>query len=183
MVRAIAVAAWLVGWTAPVRAQPGMTPPIDRPTPSSARLSAEEAAILARGEISEGEHLGGGLVGTFTGFGLGHAVQGRFVDRGWIFLVGEAVSIAAAVTFAVRCAESSSINCEEEAGWLFAGVVGTIGFRVWEVIDVWRGPALHNARVRELRARLRGIDCGVTIQPAARDGKVHGATAGLELRF
>src|SRR5262245_38862858 len=48
-------------------------------------LTPEERELLARGEIDAGSAVAGGAIGTFFGFGIGHAVQGRYSDMGWIF--------------------------------------------------------------------------------------------------
>ena len=34
--------------------------------------------------ISQGQYISGGVVGTVFGFGIGHAIQGRWTKTGWI---------------------------------------------------------------------------------------------------
>src|SRR5207249_9637983 len=58
-------------------------------------LSPADQELLADGEISDGAHVGGGLLAIFFGFGVGQAVQGRFGETGWIFLLGEGASFTA----------------------------------------------------------------------------------------
>src|SRR5512140_558304 len=82
-------------------AQPGMTEPVPpgsvapsyAPMPYAYQpqvwLNEDERDLLADGEISGGRYLGGGMAAVFFGFGVGHAVQGRWLDQGWIFTFGE----------------------------------------------------------------------------------------------
>jgi hypothetical protein len=166
-------------------AQPG--PPPIRP-PAYHALSQEDLEALQRGEISEFAHLAGGLVGTFVGFGIGQAVQGRYHDTGWIFTVGESVSFGLVVVGLVRCvdllASDGGLDCEDrgDLNWLIAGLVGLVGFRIWELVDVWGGPVWHNDRVRS--ARLRAYPpagLGLYLAPPAAGRR--GGVAGISLRF
>ena len=117
-------------------------------TQPAATLSATDADMLERGEYSTLEIVGSGVVGTFLGLGIGQAIQGRYGDTGWIFTVGELGSFAAVMVGAASCADR-----ECNTSLIVAGVVGAIGFRVWELIDVWTAPLAHNRRVRSLRNR------------------------------
>jgi len=118
-------------------------------------LSREDQATLERGEISTGVTLIGGVVGTWIGFGLGHAVQGTFNERGAIkFTVGEGVSFGLMVIGLASCTDYSSYdsrNCGAGISIAVAGLLGYVGFRVWEIIDVWTAPAAHNSRYRYLK--------------------------------
>jgi hypothetical protein len=156
-------------------------------------LTADEQELLSRGEISDGQHIGGGLVSLFFGFGVGQAVQGRYSDTGWIFTLGEAASMTAIFVGMVQafdCVddfEGSSCNNDDSAGFLLVGGLIGIGvFRIWEIVDAFSGPTRHNAKVRALRMRL-GIPQPMYtkvmpyVAPSlSRDG---GGTAGLTLRF
>lgn len=159
-------------------AQPGQTAPA---APRLGMLSDEERGILARGEITAGEHVAGGAVGTLVGFGLGHAIQGRFRDKGWIFALGEAAAAGMILTYAVKCANTSGEeSCDDHRGWFAAGMILAIGFRGWQVIDVWYGPAAHNGRVRQIRWRAGLPPVGFHLAPAAAGA---GGAAGLTVRF
>jgi hypothetical protein len=122
-------------------------------------LSPEDQDLLSRGEISDGQIVGGGLIAVFFGFGLGQAVEGRFGDTGWIFLLGEGASYGALIAGLVDalgdCATSDT-QCHHGsgAGLLVAGMVGFLVFHVWGAVDAFTGPADHNRRVRDLRMRL-----------------------------
>ena len=191
------VLALLVTGAQQAAAQPGRTPPGQpppgqpypppgpgqwHPPPQSGYhlLTPEERELLARGEIGPGAHIVGGLVGTMFGFGTGQAVQGRFGDTGWIFLVGEAGSIVLLAAALASCGN----DCDDQAAWIAAGAIGLVGFRLWELIDVWAGPASHNRRVQHARARAYGgYHYGAFVAPTLSDGGVSGGVAGLTLRF
>src|SRR5205085_907677 len=58
-------------------------------------LTDYDRKVLQIGEISDTRYVLGGVIGTYPiGLGLGHAIQGRYMDRGWIFTVGELGSLA-----------------------------------------------------------------------------------------
>ncbi len=145
---------------------------------SAQPLSDDDRELIARGEISDGQAVAGGLVGTFFGFGFGHAIQGRYLEKGWIFTAGEAVSTVMIVEWLSECFHilGEDTCSDAQNGWLVGGLVLGLGFRVWELVDVWSGPSAHNARVRQARWRAGlGFDLG----PAPGGG----AAAGLTLRF
>ena len=41
--------------------------------------------------VSQSKYIGGGIASIFLGWGIGHAIQGRYKDRGWIFTAGGAL--------------------------------------------------------------------------------------------
>ena len=181
------------GRTPPGQPPPGQPYPPPAPGPGAWHppppggyhlLTPEERELLARGEITPGVHIVGGLVGTMFGFGTGQAVQGRFGDTGWIFLVGEAGSI---LVIAAALSSCGIHSCDDQAGWIVAGAIGLVGFRLWELIDVWAGPASHNRRVQHARARAYGgypaPYYGAYLAPTMSDGGISGGVAGLSLRF
>src|SRR5512146_1511966 len=106
----VALALVMIGAGA-AAAQPGMTEPQPPPPPGSygpppagyapmpyayqppVQLTPEERELLDQGEISDGQHIGGGAMALFVGLGVGQAVQGRWHDTGWIFTLGEPVAV------------------------------------------------------------------------------------------
>jgi hypothetical protein len=152
----IAAAAQIVA-VVPALSQPGVTPspepapqvapapPLAQPAPI--QMSARERDLILRGEIPVGRAIGGAIVGMFVPFGIGQTVQGRWTERGWIFTAGELGSIGLVIYGVSACSESD--NC----GALVGGIIGLVGFRIWEIVDAWVAPALHNQRVREVRAK------------------------------
>ena len=165
--------------------QPPPAPVYQPPPAPVVMLTAEEAEALERGEISEQSHVLGGLVGTFFGFGIGQAVQGRWSDTGWIFTVGEAVSFTVVMVGVARCItlfdDETGCDSGSEMGWIVAGALALVGFRVWELIDVWGGPVWHNNRVRRARQRVSPGGYGLYLAPpiSGRGGGV----AGISLRW
>lgn len=161
----------------PLAAQPGATPTYSY---RHSLLSEEDRDLLARGEIGEGEHIGGGLAGTVVGFGLGHAIQGRFAERGWVFAASDAVATGMLIKYAVECANTTGTEtCDDHGDWLAGGMLIAIGFRIWQTADVWYGPSLHNDRVREVRWRAGAPPVGFHLGPAPGGG----GTAGISVRF
>jgi len=177
-------------------AQPGQTPPAPPPgwappqpvyaAPGYHLLSAEERDLLAEGEISTEAYIGGGVVGSVFAFGLGHLVQGRFLDKGWIFMAGEAASLTIFMVGLSHCwgdaFDGADDTCDDYSAWLAVGLVGAVGFRIWELIDVWAGPPAHNARVRAARMRAGLPPYGLFTAPSLGGGDA-GGVAGLTLRF
>lgn len=47
--------------------------------------------------MSYGQYIGGGVASIIPGFGLGHAIQGRYMEWGWIFTVLEPVTFIGGV--------------------------------------------------------------------------------------
>jgi hypothetical protein len=179
-------------------AQPGRTPvgpPIPppytyQPAPPSPQLTQDEIELLADGEITDGQHIGGGVASLFLGFGIGHAVQGRWSSRGWIFTLGESASVGLLIYgFAQNdCFLAIGHSCSDDDDGVGEAIVGLVAFsvfRVWEIIDAFAAPPNHNRRVRELRMRLGypppaygGLQPYV-VPSAGGDGAVGGVT----LRF
>lgn len=155
-------------------------PEVYRPMMEYSQLSEEERRILAQGPISQGQVVAGGVVGTLFGWGLGHAIQGRYSDKGWIFTVGEAVSLLAIVAAVNSCFDSNSWkdNCDSEATLAVAGYIGFFGLRIWEAVDVWAGPGSHNNRYYQLRALTEPRRVSFIATPIKS-----GAYAGLQFRF
>jgi len=199
LLAAAGVAAAQPGQTQPYAPPPQQYPP-PQPYPApqpyatapygygyQGQLSPEDQELLMRGEITDGQQLGGGLLALFVGFGSGQAVQGRFGDTGWIFLVGEGLSAAAWMHGFIqlvgdRCTPSpDGKTCEHPGGGYFVlGMLGILVFRTWGTIDGFVGPTSHNRKVRALKMRLGIPIYAVTpyVAPA------HDATtAGLMLRF
>ncbi len=78
----------------------------------------------------------GGLVGSIAGFGIGHAVQGRYAKIGWAFTVGEGVGILSWLTipWIILVSGNQSIAPEviSKVGMAIFG-----GFRLWQITDLW----------------------------------------------
>jgi hypothetical protein len=188
----------------PPPSQPGYGPPAGyapgaygyrQPPPGSLvlQLSPDDQELLTRGEISDGQWLVGGLASVVLGFGIGQAVEGRWLDRGWIFTVGEGASIVAIVAGAVEGVDcSNSVNggrCNNGIGLVVGGVLAFTGLRVWEIVDAFAVPPSQNAHIREMRVRLGlppqqvGYTLAPFIAPVRGLGANNTTVAGLQLRF
>ncbi|MGE4131530.1 MAG: DUF2799 domain-containing protein [Bdellovibrionales bacterium] len=71
----------------------------------------------------------GALLGTVVGFGSGHAIQGRYMSGGWMWTAGEVATLAS-----VSVAEHNDPE-GQSASWV---MLGWLGFRVWQSVDLWR---------------------------------------------
>ncbi len=119
-------------------------------------LKDDDEKILSIGEISTARYFTGGVVGTYPtlGFGLGHAIQGRWSDDGWIFTVGELGTLSLLVAGASGCADSllKTQNCSNlENNMIVTGLIGFLGFRIWEIIDLWFRPPSYNKKYKTLK--------------------------------
>lgn len=169
--------------------------------PQPLRLSDADLRLLASGEISTGQHVAGSILAISPGFGLGHLVQGRWLDRGWIYTVGEAASLAlvfSSIEYTSVCASEEptpngdgpylpSSGCSQDTtadGWrLGLGLGVYVGLRLWEIVDAIAVPTEHNRKVRELRARVQLAQGGVAVTPFLAPTREGGAMAGVAARF
>lgn len=153
--------------------------PLDEPSAPHApamRLSSYEQDVLNRGGISPGAYIVGGLLGTWIGFGLGHAVQGRYDDGGIIFMFGEATGLTFMFMGLIntvgntRCLEGPAIDgefnndvvCKDEqrnetlwTGLLVGGAVMFAIIRAYQIVDLWHGPMRHNAEYQRVRRKAQ----------------------------
>lgn len=154
---------------------------------SYASLSESDRTILERGEISQARYVIGGILATYPlGLGIGHAVQGRYMEKGWIFTVGELASIAVFAAGMGDCVastwSSNKDNCNGSGGLLFAGAFGYVGFRIWEAVDAWATPPEQNRRYRELKSRLPASEDTITFEPGFMP-LAGGGALGLRVTF
>lgn len=150
------------------------------PQPQYQLLTEEERELIADGEIEPPQHIIGGVAGTFAGLGIGHAIQGRWTEKGWIFTVGEVAAVSIIIVSLGDCGFEG--DCENESDMIWFGLVAAVGFRVWEVFDVWLGPPAHNRRVRAAQMKA-GIAPGYGLYLAPPLTRDEGGVAGLTLRF
>lgn len=155
------------------------------------QLSAEDQELLSQGSISTGEHIGGGVAALFLGFGIGHAVQGRWMDRGWIFTLGETASVGLVIYGMSRAASCTSLDesgtggCASNGlGLVAGGAVALTALHLWETIDAFVAPVGHNRRVRAAQVRAGMRPMYSTITPYVTPVQAgDGAMGGLSLRF
>jgi len=145
------------------------------------QLTEQQHLLLEQGEISIGRYVTGGILSYVAGFGIGHAVQGRWSERGWIFTFGEVASFGAMLYGVAQC-------CQHQRGenYILAGALMLAAFRVWGVVDAWVVPPHHNKQVRALRRSL-GLSpppsrYGLYLAPPQTPNG-SGGVAGLSLSF
>jgi hypothetical protein len=176
MTRLLCALAIVFALGARAQAQPGMVPPAYAYQP---QLSDDDRELLDRGEL---DRVSGGVVSILIGFGVGQAVQGRWHETGWIFTAGETVSMAVLITGIMKATLPDGPHCRMVPcdaapmnGTIIAGFIGYSAFHIWEIIDAFAAPAIHNRRLHALQTRL-AITPYVTLQGDA-------TTGGLALRF
>lgn len=144
-----------------------------------ASLTDREREILRRGEISQTQYVLGGIFGTYPGFGIGHAIQGRYTEKGWIFTAGELGSVVALAAGIADCWNGHGYySCN--GGLAFAGLAGYIGFRIWEIVDVWTTPREQNREYIELKNRM--YQFSMKFEPALLP-MADGGMLGIKLTF
>lgn len=130
------------------------TSPTQELDEKAARLNEEVAALDARApprvrtsadEVNHQNTMSGigAVVGTLTGFGIGHALQGRYRASGWKWTLGEVATLG--TTFVVSHNEcstraSSEPNAEPttcSSAWPSVAILGWLGFRVWQAVDLF----------------------------------------------
>ena len=111
------------------------TLPLDTPT---SRYSTTQQADLMVNSL-------GAITGTVFGFGLGHAIQGRYRETGWKWTVADVTSISAiAITSSKYCNSETSyqgdnptttLNCKNNIPSY--AILTYIGLRVWQSVNLW----------------------------------------------
>ena len=102
---------------------------------------AEEASSSSKVPVPTGKYITGGVIASAIGLGIGHGIEGRYADKGWIFTATEATGIAMMVAGCNDRKDRDGDGDKEcnNAGLAAAGVVIAVGFHVWEVVDIWTG--------------------------------------------
>lgn len=137
------------------------TPLVYQAQDKGIELSEKDKEILEVGKISDTRYIVGGVLGTYPiGFGVGHAIQGRWTQDGWIFTAGEAATISIALVGMLGCATGSWADDDNEctsgqSALIAVGLIGFVGFRIWEIVDVWAVPPSHNRKFRDLKKMIQ----------------------------
>lgn len=91
--------------------------------------------------ISQGRFIGGGVASVFIGLGIGHAVQGRWKEKGWIHTVvqgGTVLAYIGSAMFTFTGVDESTVITG--LGITMGLGIVLLGSRIWEMIDVWLLP-------------------------------------------
>lgn len=186
------------GQTQPPPRQPGPPPagthlPPPQPAPYGVAhgrgsnyhlLTMEERQLLMNGEISLLQTLVGGGVAWSFGFGLGHAVQGRYEEVGWKFTLGDGAAMAGLI-IGISMAVDPHSRYPSETGerLLIASAISLGVLRIWQFVDTLTGPGAHNKKVRAARTKAFGYSpprYGLFVAPTTEGG---GGIAGLRASF
>ena len=91
--------------------------------------------------ISNGRYIGGGVASIFLGFGIGHAIQGRWGERGWTFTLLDTIGVSGMI------ASSVALRDDIREGVLIGGFVGSILIfvtsKIWSIADAWVLPSQY----------------------------------------
>jgi hypothetical protein len=140
-----------------------------------------ETQILDRGEVSNSAATTGAIIGTSSviwvapflsqhnsselvlfvlpSFGAGQLVQGRYLETGWIVTLTESVALG------LLNYEYYSGGQDSEA----ALALFYLSARVFEIYDLWLGPAKHNISLNKLKYSAAPIGKnGVTLKVTYR---------------
>ena len=106
-------------------------------------VGSEESYDSSMVTISNAKYLGGVITAAIPGFGVGHAIQGRYMEKGWIFTALDLLTVGGYFTSAFLtvgdAAEGKSIK--KARGMTIAFALAMTGVRIWEVVDAFMLPS------------------------------------------
>lgn len=98
-------------------------------------------------EFSTPRYVTGGVLSLYPGFGIGHAVQGRWAERGWIFTASEIAILGAT-------GQSCFKTVDTGGGCVMVGVLGFFVARILEVADAW---GTYGSYIDKMNKKENGI--------------------------
>ena len=138
---------------------PNLGNPSTPPKLTREQLTPRQQEILDEGPILDGPYVTGGVLGSLFGFGIGHAIQGRYGQRGWIFTLSEVAGVGLLASGSNNCINTYNSsnyyqnNCSPSAAFVVGELI-LVGFRIWEIVDLWATPPAMNAKYRRLKKKL-----------------------------
>ena len=87
--------------------------------------------------IENDKYIGSGIVGSLIGFGIGHAIQGRYLEKGWIFTVLEVGFFVGANAFLSSWPDNTIVINGDPTIFTYVLVTIGVGLRIWQIIDLW----------------------------------------------
>ena len=99
--------------------------------------------------ISQSRYITSGVVG-LLGFGIGHAIQGRWLERGWMFTAGSSLVVVGIVGSGVLSSSKSSSSRRSGSPRGLADFASFVSlllvpslpiFHIWGVVDTWWLPS------------------------------------------
>jgi hypothetical protein len=179
-------------------------PEVDVPVPvenpqvekiPASTLTPEDHEVLARGEITDRESDYGKVFGTLVGFGTGQMFEKRYMNTGLILTLTEA-SATALIAFGFSTCNEGGFNNTPgtskrcSVGAAVVGIVGMVGLKTWEIIDVWTAQSTQNSQYHFLKTHM--VDDkkasgtpSLELIPAIDlvNNNIDGAAAALQFRF
>ena len=125
--------------------------------------------------ISNGRYIGGGVASIFLGFGIGHAIQGRWGERGWVFTLLDSIAIGGMVTSFISPTVGSHFPTFVVV--LYGSFFLLLGSRIWSIIDAWILPS-HYKIAQESRFQVSPL-----IVSNYSDLSTVGLGLGMKYRF
>ena len=111
---------------------------------ANANVSPATNAVEETG-MSHSQYVTGGVLGSIFGLGIGHAVQGRYSERGWIFTTSDVTGILLLAN--ANCFRGRDSNSQDRAvrergdcentGQALLGASLIISSRVLQILDLW----------------------------------------------
>ena len=117
-------------------------------------MNSTEGSLTRNSDIShitQSRYIVGGVVGTLFGFGIGHAIQGRWLERGWIFTAASAAPFIGTIVLVgtnFHMIASGRIGVSGIA--VDSAGVGALVYAVatiWGIVDVWLLPSHYKVTV------------------------------------
>lgn len=119
---------------------------------SFAHAQEDVTANSTKVPVATGKYVTGGVLASTIGFGIGHGVQGRYADKGWIFTTTEAAGLTMLLA-GTTCKDETDIYGDTErkctsSGVAVLGLGVLLGFHVWEIVDAWAGATPVDSNVK-----------------------------------
>ena len=89
--------------------------------------------------MTQNQYIAGGILGAFHGFGIGYAIQGRWLERGWIFTSIQLGCLIAG--YGLSSLLYINHTWLDNLGPFFGiAILVWIYSRIWEMVDLWMLP-------------------------------------------
>ena len=125
--------------------------------------------------LSQNDYTISKVTSIILGFGIGHAIQGRWLDKGWIFTTGNILTTGGFLFSLFGAGYASMYDDEQtaEIGMVSSIVffILTISLKTYEAIDVWKAPGYEIKKSSALELKpiismnaLKGSDFGLSLK-------------------
>ena len=101
--------------------------------------------------IDQSRYIAGGVISILPGFGIGHAIQGRWLEKGWVFTLVPTLSVVVGFGSKVfsrkidRLIQIKYRDFQDDDFGNYVVAVTTllvvIPFHIWEIVDAWVLPS------------------------------------------